>query len=72
MTRHMNVIHTLIHNLGAKLHKLVYDNVDCLFVSGNGIRRNNNKVVWSHRNLAVVAEKPYDAEPTWPRPETRW
>ena len=56
MTRNVHVVHFFVNNLSTELHKLIDNPADGLFVTGNRRCRNNNVIVRTDKNLAVVGE----------------
>ena len=50
----MNSVALFINDICSELHQLVNNVADGLFVTGNGICRNNNAVIWADGNLFVT------------------
>ena len=55
VTRNVYLVHSLIYDLSALLHKFVYELADKLLIAGYRSCGNNDKVIRSYRHLSVVA-----------------
>ena len=57
MARNMDLVHLFIDDLCSQTHQLIDNTVDKFFVAGNRPSRDNDKVVWGHLDLAVLAHR---------------
>ena len=57
MSGNVNIVHSLIHDIRAALHELVYNLINKLFVAGNRSCGNYNIIVWMNFDLTVIRER---------------